>query len=240
MSKLLTLKNLNVSLGDKILFQNINLDINEGETYMLLGENGTGKSLLLELIALGNTNDLKKRYRGLKVEGEILDRNNNNLLNPRVEKRGIVYMTQNENFYNNATILSEFQSSCFGFGIEYDEKLVDQLLKYFEIKTGKNKKLNNNLSYGEGKIIHLIANIIKLKNANILLMDEPLNHLSFKNSKRFNDLIIKIKKENPNLAILVVSHCRALSFADKSIRYDIDKKQLEILEYRSYDCFDKV
>lgn len=240
MNKLIEFKNVTVLLGERTLYENLNFAINTGDSLMLTGDNGTGKSLLLELIALGNTYDLRSRYKGLKVSGEILDANGENLLDPTIENRKIVYVTQNEDFYKNATILSEVNSACAGMGIELDEKELDELLRYFEIATGKNKRLKNHLSYGEGKIVHLIANILKLKHANLLLMDEPLNHLAFKNSKRLNDLIIKIKKEKPDLAILVVSHCCAINFVDGALRYNVEKKIMEKNKYVSYDCFDRV
>ena len=67
------------------MFENLNFSIEKGEGYMLLGDNGTGKSLLLELIALGNSYDLRERYKGLTVQGEILNSNGENLLDPKVE-----------------------------------------------------------------------------------------------------------------------------------------------------------
>ena len=240
MNKLVEVRNLTIKLGERVLFENLNFSIEKGDGYMLLGDNGTGKSLLLELIALGNSNDLRERYKGLTVQGEILNSNGENLLDPKVENRDIVYVTQDENFYNNATILSEVRSACCGMGVELDEVELDNLLEYFEIKTNKNKKLKNNLSYGEGKIIHLISNILKLGKANILLMDEPLNHLSFKNSKRLNDLILKMREQNPDLAILVVSHCCAINFVDNALRYNYEEKQMTKMGYSSYDCFDRI
>ncbi|MBO5163726.1 MAG: hypothetical protein J6B75_04695, partial [Ruminococcus sp.] len=79
--------------------------------------------------------------------------------------------------------------------------------------------------------------ILKLKVADILILDEPLNHLSFENSRKFNDIIIEEIKHKPTLAIIMVSHCRAANFTDKALVYDKTSKSLKVSNYTSYDCF---
>ena len=66
------------------------------------------------------------------------------------------------------------------------------------------------------------------------------NHLSFKNSKRLNDLILKMREQNPDLAILVISHCCAINFVDNALRYNYDEKQMNKMGFSSYDCFDRI
>ena len=47
---LLEIKDLKVSVGDKVLLDGINLTVNEGETHVLMGTNGAGKSTLVSAI----------------------------------------------------------------------------------------------------------------------------------------------------------------------------------------------
>lgn len=237
MEKLIEFKNVKISLNRRMLYPDINFVINKGDRYMLLGKNGSGKSLLLELIFGGFTNELKHRYGGLKVEGKILDVEGNNLLDPAVHRK-ISYVTQNEDFHNNGTFLSEGKTACRGVGIDFDEEWFDELLEKFELKTKKYEKIKKNVSCGEGKIIHLITRIQKLSATNILLLDEPLNHLSFQNSKVFNDIIEEIAMENPDLTVIMVSHCRAVSFTDKVMQYNYEKQVMETRSYKAYNCFE--
>ena len=48
---MLEIKNLSVSIDDKVLLDNINLNINTGEHHLLSGRNGSGKSTLVQTIA---------------------------------------------------------------------------------------------------------------------------------------------------------------------------------------------
>ena len=46
----ISLRNLNKSFGNKIILNNINLTIQKGESIAIIGESGTGKSVLLKCI----------------------------------------------------------------------------------------------------------------------------------------------------------------------------------------------
>lgn len=236
MEKLIEFKNLRISLGDRILYDGLNLCVNKTDRFIFLGPNGAGKSLLLELISLGYCNELAQRYEGLKVSGTINDADGNNLLDPSVE-RTIAYAQQEEDFYKGDTVIQGASTACAGVGIELDEDRLDYLLDKFSLKNAKKKKIEKSFSYGERKIIHLIFTILKLRATDILLLDEPLNHLSFKNSQVFNEVINEEISRNPNLAVIMVSHCRAMDFTRKAMIYDVSTKSIKTSPYESYNCF---
>ena len=236
MTEQIKFENLTVKLKDRILYKNLNFSINDGDRYIFLGPNGIGKSLLLELIFLGNSRELNERYRGLKVTGNILTPSGDDLLDPST-RRWYSYVSQGEDFYKGMTIKEICQTACRGVGIELNEEKFDSLLNAFGIADKKNLKIKNNVSFGEGKIVHLISRLLKLEVTNVLLLDEPLNHLSFKNSKVFNELLRKEIQLNPNLIIIMVSHCRAMDFTDKAMVYDLEKRNVQFRPFRSYDCF---
>lgn len=47
---MIRLRDVTVAYGDKVILDNINLDIHQGETLAVLGASGSGKSTILRLI----------------------------------------------------------------------------------------------------------------------------------------------------------------------------------------------
>ena len=236
MEKLFEFKDVTISLQDRVLYDKLNLRINKGDRYIYLGPNGVGKSLLLELLAYGYCGDLCNRYEGLKVTGKIEDNEGNDLLDPQT-RRLFAYAQQVEDFYENTTVREEAETACAGVGLDLDERELDRLLNLFSLSDKKTKKVKRNVSFGEGKMIHLICVALKLQRCPVLLLDEPLNHLSFKNSQMFNKLINEIISDHQDLAIIMVSHCRAVDFTQKALIYDLPTKNIKISNYSPYNCF---
>ncbi|WP_428062923.1 ATP-binding cassette domain-containing protein [Candidatus Avelusimicrobium fimicolum] len=246
MGKLFDIQNLSVTLQGKYLYKNLNFTLNEADRYIYWGPNGCGKSLLLELIFFGHNQDIQKRYKGLKLEsGQILDKEGRDLLNPANHDfntmRKVVYLSQTEEPYRNLTVKEQCMQSCNSMQITWDESKLDYLLGEFGLKDKKNKKIGHRLSPGEGKIIHIISRILKLKVADIFLLDEPLNYLSFHNSKVFNKVMTEEIKQNPALSMIMISHCKAATFPTKAMEYNNQNHTVTFpLDYQAYNCFSDV
>ena len=59
---MINLKNIQYQISQKPILQNINLNIQEGKTTIIMGKNGSGKSTLLRL--LNQMNHFKKLMYG--------------------------------------------------------------------------------------------------------------------------------------------------------------------------------
>ena len=75
---MLKIKNLNTTIDDKVILKNFNLIINDGETHVIMGPNGVGKSTLSRII-MGDNN-----YR--VTSGEIIF-NGDNLIPLSTDER---------------------------------------------------------------------------------------------------------------------------------------------------------
>ncbi|HEY4543707.1 MAG TPA: ATP-binding cassette domain-containing protein, partial [Tissierellaceae bacterium] len=84
---ILSIENLNKSYGEKILFKDLSLGINEGEKIGLIGRNGEGKTTLLKIIS------------GQEKEDSGIITKNRNL---RIE-----YLSQNIDFKDGLTVLEQ-------------------------------------------------------------------------------------------------------------------------------------
>jgi len=74
---MLTIKNLEVSIDNRVILQNFNLEIKPGEVHAIMGPNGTGKSTLASVIA---------GKEGYQVKGEIIYKGKN-IVNMPPEER---------------------------------------------------------------------------------------------------------------------------------------------------------
>lgn len=74
---MLSIKNLEVSIDNKVILQNFNLEVKPGEVHAIMGPNGTGKSTLANVIA---------GKEGYQVKGEIIYKGKN-ILNMPPEER---------------------------------------------------------------------------------------------------------------------------------------------------------
>ena len=52
---ILSAENMSRSYGDRVLFENISFNIEDGDKIGVIGVNGTGKSTLLKMIAAGES-----------------------------------------------------------------------------------------------------------------------------------------------------------------------------------------
>jgi len=197
---LFKLEDINLDFGDKILFNKLNFVFNKGDKIRIIGENGTGKSSLFNII-------LRKQ----EYSGNILFENNN-----------FGYLSQDEGFIELKLISSrkdEIEKLLLKENIINDIEKYNKLFDEYNqlvLNSSNQKELNlikkfnfnpelyqkekkENLSGGEStklKLIKLFSQDFKY-----YLLDEPSNHLDIKSKNILSNAL----KEFPG-SILVVSH----------------------------------
>lgn len=151
---ILNIENVTKVYGDKLLFDQVSLGMNDGDKLGIIGINGCGKSTLLKMIA------------GL-VEpdsGEIIKNN----------QADLAYLAQNTEFEKGDTVLSYVcrgkVSSNPNWNLEAEAKAILKKLSVTDTEA-----VVETLSGGEKKRIALAKTL--LSPAKILILDEPTNHL---------------------------------------------------------------
>lgn len=171
-----------------------NLEIQKGESFGLVGNNGAGKttffSLLLDLIQpttgyIKNNNFQVDKTEGWKtITASFLD-----------ESFLIGYLTPEEYFYFIGDLRGQNKAD------------VDALLKkYTEFFNGEilnSKKYIRDFSKGNQKKVGIIATLIG--NPEVIILDEPFANLDPTTQFRLKN-IIKDLAADPNVTILVSSH----------------------------------
>jgi energy-coupling factor transport system ATP-binding protein len=191
-------------------YDNLNLELQQGTTCALIGDNGLGKSLLTRyLIGLYNN-----------YQGEIII--NNQLLtddNYQKVQQDIGLIFQNPyNQFCGETVLDEII-----FHMQMNQEIdIDILLKQYD-QNYLNTKLRN-LSYGEA--VNLLINNFITTNKKIIICDEVITALDEQmKQKIFN----KIKEKNITL-LYITNNRQDCQYAD--ISYELKNKQLKQYIYQ--------
>ena len=165
--------------GDKMILEDLSCSVDEGDKIGIIGNNGTGKSTLLRIIAGEEEAD----------EGKIIFSNG----------MTIGWMGQNPEFDEESSILKYV---CEGKKIEDDygyESDAKAMLTVLELENFDEKI--KNLSGGQKKRAALCK--VLLQKPDILILDEPTNHLDNKMSDWLENYLKSFRG-----VLLMVTHDR--------------------------------
>lgn len=201
--KNLEIKDLHVSVEDKEILKGVNLSVKEGESHVLMGPNGNGKSTLLAAI-MGDP-----RYT--VTQGSVFYDDKNILEMPVNErsKAGIFLGMQYPQEINGVTnsdflraamnVRRERPVSLFQF-IKEMEKTIDDLKMSPDLA---HRFLNEGFSGGEKKRNEIVQ--MQMLKPSLAMLDEIDSGLDVDAIKIVADSINRIRKEN-NMSLIVVSH----------------------------------
>lgn len=195
---MIKIENLYKSYGDIEVLKGVNLHINKGETYGIVGSSGAGKSTLLRCI-----NGLEKYDKGsLKVDGiEIKDLNDNELQNVR---RNIGMIFQQFAIMKRKTVFENIAlpMECWKYDKKTINNRVKELLEIVKIPEKICEKPNN-LSGGQLQRV-AIARSLAL-GSKILLCDEATSALDPLTTDSILNLLKDINNEL-GITIVIVTH----------------------------------
>ncbi|MEE3776663.1 ABC transporter ATP-binding protein [Campylobacter sp. CX2-4080-23] len=193
MSCSVTLKNIKAKIGDKILFENLNLNLSHKEKIAIIGQNGCGKSTLLEIIG------------GLKMplEGsvEIFHEPMKSLDDFRKYRNLLGFLFQNsDDQFIAPSVIEDVAFSLLAKGASNDEarKRAEFMLGELGILHLKNEIVFY-LSGGEKKLVALAG--VLIAQPKILLLDEPTTALDYEMQIKVANIL-----ESLDIAQIIVSH----------------------------------
>ena len=198
------IKNISCIRGNKLLFKNLNFNINNKELLVIKGANGSGKTTLLKILS-----GLLKPISG----SIIINKKNINILKDEYFK--YFEYIGHENAIKTALTVRENLNFYLKIKRNLTTKNFEKAIKIFNLKDLLDIKVEN-LSSGEKRRVSLSRLI--LSNSKIWFLDEPTNGLDKINTVNFFKILkqhlqlnglaivashddVKIKNKNINLSV---------------------------------------
>ena len=180
-------ENVAVGIGERILFEDVNIDLREGEAIEIRGRNGAGKTTLIRMILASG-----KSFDGGPVlySGDIF-------LDPQV--RIGVYEQEIDERYLSDPLEKAIEKLYMSRDLSISDTKIRQLLADYLFTDADRMTPLARLSGGQKarfQIISMLAN-----DPQLLILDEPTNHLDLPSIEELETALTKYSG-----AILYVSH----------------------------------
>ena len=265
---ILEVKNLNISYVsssgiERVIVSNGNFSVNPGELVLIIGQNGSGKSSIFKSIVGDLNNDLflkiklflknlfKKQKSSFNQNKHIFFKGNEILNDNDLSKfrQSIGYASQEDD------VDSFFERNVWNYVLDYIsvstgyttlsttdlEEIANDVYnklscdKYCE---GKLKKMKlKKCSGGEKKITSLLAALSR-KNADLIILDEPINNLDAYHARKLNNYLVDLKSQENPPGILIITHCPMFLGVDKV--YELKNGKIQLINkdfYKTTNCF---
>lgn len=198
---MLELKNISLHLPEFSL-DNINLNIQEGEYYVVLGLSGAGKSLLLECIA-----GMQSPGHGqIFLEGV-------DITNEKIQNRNVGYVFQDHAVFPH---LNVFNNIAYAIKKKFSKEIIKQKVMEAADLVSIGHLLNrqpNTLSGGESQRVALARTLIR--NPKCLLLDEPFASLDVQLRDDLRALLRKLNRMGRTIVHVTHDYEEAISLAQK-------------------------
>lgn len=178
--------------GSNVALRDLNLKVEPGEIYCLLGANGAGKTTTVNcFLGFIQPTSGKALIDGIDVQAEPLE-----------TKKYIAYIPENVMLYKNMTGLENLRYFSKLGGHDYDEEKYRSLLDQCGLQP---EAVEQNIDgYSKGMRQKVGIAIALAKQARAILLDEPTSGLDPKSSNEFSELLLELK--STGVAILMVTH----------------------------------
>jgi Fe-S cluster assembly ATP-binding protein len=200
---ILEIKNLKLSLGDKPILNNLNIDFWDGHIHAVVGPNGAGKSTLsATIMGLGGYNDFEGEinFDGQSLKGMGVDRR---------AQLGITLAWQEPARFEGLSV-SDFIGSA---AKSRSRDIIDKALAEVGLEPSeyRSRAVDKTLSGGERKKVEL-ASILAMK-PRVAILDEPDSGIDIESLDRIFEAV-RLLKQGGTTVILITHSLAVLNQAE--------------------------
>ncbi|MBZ7973312.1 MULTISPECIES: ABC transporter permease [Campylobacter] len=249
------LRNIYKNIGENTILKNINLDIEKGEFVAIIGQSGSGKTSLLNIIG---TLDSPSSGNYLLDGYEVTKLNNDEKARLRREKIGFIFQRYNLlNLFNSSENVS-LPAIYAGKNVQERRQRSKELLSDLGLEHKLYSKPNE-LSGGQQQRVSIARAL--MNGGELILADEPTGALDSKSGIMVLEILQKLNKQGHT--IVLVTHDpkiaqqakRVIEIKDGEILSDTkeknivnsqeiiskmmtkEKKTLSLLKNQAFECF---
>ena len=205
---MLSIQNINKTIKDKNIIDNISFEVPSGCISGLLGPNGAGKTTTFYIIA-----GLIKADKG---DIFLADKNVSNFAMHKRSKLGIKYLPQEPSIFQNLSVYENLLGLAeLSFKTKEDiENFITKSIDEFNLSEILNHK-GRQLSGGQRRKVEIARTLAA--NPKIILLDEPFAGIDPIAIDEIKQVLMKLK--NKNIGILITDHNvrEALEICDNAI-----------------------
>ncbi len=196
-NSIIEFKDISLSYGNRLILNNINFKINQGQIFGMLGPNGVGKSTIFNLL----TGLISPNSGVIKI-------NNTDVTNfpvyLRTKKFKVGYVPQYGGYFNDLTLHDNLKAIS---EIVIDEKnlrskRINYVTSRFELDNLREIKAKH-LSGGQKR--KLVLALALLSEPKVLLLDEPFAALDVLTIKMLQEIIVNLQQES-HITICICDH----------------------------------
>lgn len=195
----ITMQNIYKAFGTNQVLTGVDFDLNAGEVHALMGENGAGKSTMMNVLT-----GLHSRDEGtISIDGKETYFNN-----PKeAEQNGITFIHQELNIWPDMTVLENLfigkeLKTPLGFLRTKEMKaLAKKQFDRLAVSISVDKEAGN-CSVGEQQMIEIAKAL--MTDAKVIIMDEPTAALTEREIGKLFEVISSLRKEG--VSIVYISH----------------------------------
>ena len=211
---MIKIQNLKKLYKDCVALDTVSMHIRKGEFVAIIGASGSGKTTMLNIIGVLDTD-----YMGSCVVRNKEISSLSDVECCTLRSRYISYVYQ---FFNLISFLTVKENVCLASqikGKKVDEKELNQVLKLLGLEQKKDS-FANELSGGQQQRV-VISRAI-LAHTDIILADEPTGNLDGENAENVMDILKALNKEGKTI-VLVTHDLKIANYAYRIIRLEQGK-----------------
>ena len=194
---ILQLDKISLKFGRKMILENLNLNLNDGQILGLLGPNGVGKSTIFNII----TGLISPDFGSIIIGSKIV---NNYPIYQRTLRFKIGFVPQHGGYFHDLTVYENLKAiaEITLDNVSYRNEKIDSLISKFELDPIRDIKAEF-LSGGQKK--KLVIAIALISDPKILLLDEPFAALDVMTIKTLQEIIVNLQSFN-NISVILCDH----------------------------------